>query len=165
MFLIIAIIIIIIVIIIIIIIIVSFTLCCALVLGCVLLLCRILFCCIVFCCRGCRCCCAVVLCSVIFSPKPNFHSWSRRYRIRGIRNIIFYGLPHYSLFYAEILNFLDTGEAQSEFGTGTGAATCTALYTRFDAHCVAGAVGTQRCKHMISSKKNVHLFVTGNQNT
>ena len=86
---------------------------------------------------------------------------SYRYRIRGIKNIIFYDLPHYSLFYQEILNFMDTETAKSQSGSSISSITCTVLYTKFSTHRLAGVVGTKRCRHMLSSAKDVHMFVTG----
>ncbi|KXJ22256.1 Digestive organ expansion factor [Exaiptasia diaphana] len=80
-------------------------------------------------------------------------SW---YRIKGIKNIIFYGLPHYAHFYPEILNFLDSGHQST-------AVTATALYTRYDNHRLADIVGSRRCTHMMSAKKHVHMFVAGEQ--
>ncbi|KAK3750712.1 hypothetical protein QZH41_017266 [Actinostola sp. cb2023] len=77
-----------------------------------------------------------------------------RYRMRGIKNIIFYGLPHYAHFYPEILNYLDTGHEST-------AVTCTAVYSNYDNHRLSAVVGSQRCSHMISSNKHVHMFVTG----
>ena len=86
---------------------------------------------------------------------------SYRYRIRGIKNIIFYDLPHYSLFYQEILNFMDTETAKSQSGSSISSITCAVLYTKFSTHRLAGVVGTKRCRHMLSSAKDVHMFVTG----
>ncbi|XP_031555549.1 digestive organ expansion factor homolog isoform X2 [Actinia tenebrosa] len=88
-----------------------------------------------------------------------------RYRIKGIRNIIFYGLPRYSHFYPEILNFLDTGNTGSQSAAITTPVTCTALYTKYDSHRLAETVGSRRCCHMISSHKKVHMFVTGEKST
>jgi len=82
-----------------------------------------------------------------------------RYRIRGIKNIIFYELPHYSTFYTEILNYMDTRKSRSD--SQINPVTCTVLYTKSNALCLARVVGTQRCRHMISSDKQVYMLVTG----
>ncbi|XP_078352383.1 U3 small nucleolar RNA-associated protein 25 homolog [Oculina patagonica] len=82
-----------------------------------------------------------------------------RYRIRGIKNIIFYELPHYSTFYTEILNYMDTRKNRSD--SQTNPVTCTVLYTKSNALRLAGVVGSQRCSHMISSDKQVYMLVTG----
>lgn len=39
--------------------------------------------------------------------------------------------------------------------------TCTALYSRYDAHKLAAIAGSQRAGQMLGSNKAVHLFITG----
>lgn len=79
-----------------------------------------------------------------------------RYRIRGIKHIIFYQLPLYPVFYPEIVNFMDTdADDQSE------SAMCTVLYNKYDSNRLESITGTQRCKQMLSSSKPVHMIVTG----
>lgn len=39
--------------------------------------------------------------------------------------------------------------------------TCTAIYSRYDAHKLAAVTGTQRAGQMLHSNKTVHLFITG----
>lgn len=47
-------------------------------------------------------------------------------------------------------------------GQGEGASwTCTAIYSRYDAHKLAAITGTQRAAQMLHSNKPVHLFITG----
>jgi len=84
-----------------------------------------------------------------------------RYQIKGIKNIIFYELPHYSTFYSDILNYMDSRKSHSD--SQINSLTCTVLYTKSNALRLAGVVGTQRCSHMISSDKHVHMFVTGDE--
>ena len=106
----------------------------------------------------------VILCSITFWPTSKVSiktTLSSRYRIRGIRNIIFYDLPHYPVFYQEILNFMDTASDKSQSAASVASTTCTCLYTKFSSHRLAGLVGTKRCSHMMSSAKDVHMFVTG----
>lgn len=81
-----------------------------------------------------------------------------RYRIKGIKNVIFYELPHYSTFYSDILNYMDTRKSRSE--SHVYPVNCIVLYTKSNALRLEGVVGTQRCSHMISSQKNVHMLVT-----
>lgn len=82
-----------------------------------------------------------------------------RYRIQGIKNIIFYELPHYSTFYTEILNYMDTRKSHSD--SQTNPVTCTVLYTKSNALRLARVVGSQRCRRMISFDKQVYMLVTG----
>lgn len=81
-----------------------------------------------------------------------------RYNIKGIQNLIFYGLPTFPHFYSEVCNMLAAG------GQGEEASwTCTALYSRYDAHKLASITGVQRAGQMLHSSKTVHLFVTGGE--
>lgn len=41
--------------------------------------------------------------------------------------------------------------------------TCTALYSRYDAHKLAAITRAQRAGQMLNSNKAVHLFVTGGE--
>lgn len=45
-------------------------------------------------------------------------------------------------------------------GEGAGW-TCTAVYSRYDAHKLAAITGAQRAGQMLHSNKTVHLFITG----
>ncbi|XP_044942995.1 U3 small nucleolar RNA-associated protein 25 homolog isoform X2 [Mustela putorius furo] len=84
-----------------------------------------------------------------------FHFY-KRYTIKGIRNLIFYELPTYPHFYSEICNML-RATSRGEEATWT----CTVLYSKYDAQRLAAVVGVERAAQMLQSKKNVHLFITG----
>ncbi|XP_072041520.1 U3 small nucleolar RNA-associated protein 25 homolog [Amphiura filiformis] len=85
-----------------------------------------------------------------------FHFY-RRYKLRGITNLIFYQLPSYPHYYSELCNMLD-----SRRGTVTEH-TCMVLYSKYDAHRLAAVVGADRCAHMLSTEKNVHMLVSGEE--
>ncbi|MBV99779.1 Digestive organ expansion factor, partial [Eschrichtius robustus] len=89
-----------------------------------------------------------------------FSSWSGsdagRYTIKGIRNLIFYELPTYPHFYSDVCNMLQATTRGEE-----AAWTCTVLYSKYDAQRLAAVVGVERAAQMLQSKKNVHLFITG----
>ncbi|XP_015245494.1 PREDICTED: digestive organ expansion factor homolog [Cyprinodon variegatus] len=90
---------------------------------------------------------------LLFTERFHFY---KRYTIKGIKNLIFYGLPTFPHFYSEVCNMLAAG------GQGEEASwTCTALYSRYDAHKLAAISGAQRAGQMLHSNKNVHLFITG----
>ncbi|XP_066217920.1 U3 small nucleolar RNA-associated protein 25 homolog isoform X2 [Saccopteryx leptura] len=84
-----------------------------------------------------------------------FHFY-KRYTIKGIRNLIFYELPTYPHFYSEVCNMLRATTTGEE-----AAWTCTVLYSKYDAQRLAAVVGVERAAQMLQSKKNVHLFITG----
>jgi U3 small nucleolar RNA-associated protein 25 len=75
-----------------------------------------------------------------------------RYKIRGIRNIVFYGLPTYSNFYTEMLNLLE------EAGGASQPVSSVALYSRSEALELERIVGSNRSSKMLQSDKSTHLF-------
>ncbi|NXF08138.1 DIEXF factor, partial [Smithornis capensis] len=89
---------------------------------------------------------------LLFTERFHFY---KRYTIKGIRNLIFYELPTYSHFYSEICNMMKATD------TVDATWTCTVLYSKYDAQKLAAVVGIDRTAQMLQSKKNVHLFVTG----
>ncbi|XP_054470041.1 U3 small nucleolar RNA-associated protein 25 homolog [Anoplopoma fimbria] len=92
---------------------------------------------------------------LLFTERFHFY---KRYTIKGIQNLIFYGLPSFPHFYSEVCNMLAAG------GRGEEASwTCTALYSRYDAHKLAAITGAQRAGQILHSNKTVHLFVTGGE--
>ncbi|KAK6304546.1 hypothetical protein J4Q44_G00251320 [Coregonus suidteri] len=92
---------------------------------------------------------------ILFTERFHFY---KRYTIKGIQNLIFYGLPSYPHFYSEVCNMLQAG------GQGEEASwTCTALYSRYDAQRLAAITGAQRAAQMLQSQKPVHLFITGEE--
>ncbi|XP_070698283.1 U3 small nucleolar RNA-associated protein 25 homolog [Pempheris klunzingeri] len=92
---------------------------------------------------------------LLFTERFHFY---KRYTIKGIQNLIFYGLPSFPHFYSEVCNMLAAG------GQGEEASwTCTALYSRYDAHKLAAITGAQRAGQMLHSNKTVHLFITGGE--
>ncbi|XP_069464604.1 U3 small nucleolar RNA-associated protein 25 homolog [Ambystoma mexicanum] len=84
-----------------------------------------------------------------------FHFY-KRYTLKGIRNLIFYELPTYPHFYSEVCNMMKATHRGDE-----ATWTCTVLYSKYDAQRLAAVVGADRAAQMLQSKKNVHLFVTG----
>lgn len=90
---------------------------------------------------------------LLFTERFHFY---KRYTIKGIRNLIFYELPTYPHFYSEVCNML-RATTRGEEATWT----CTVLYSKYDAQRLAAVVGVERAAQMLQSKKNVHLFITG----
>ncbi|CAI7851867.1 unnamed protein product, partial [Closterium sp. NIES-54] len=82
---------------------------------------------------------------MLYSERSHFY---HRYRIRGIREVIFYSLPCYPHFYAEILNLLE----------GVDNASCSAIFTRFDNLELARIVGSSRSTRMLQSPNHTFMF-------
>ncbi|KAK0225581.1 digestive organ expansion factor [Armillaria fumosa] len=74
-----------------------------------------------------------------------FHFF-KRYKIRGIRNLIFYGPPDHHQFYVELLSypFLDDGVESSDV-------TCRVLYSRYDWFRLERIAGTEGASELIKS--------------
>ncbi|KAI8810126.1 digestive organ expansion factor-like protein [Cladochytrium replicatum] len=84
-----------------------------------------------------------------------FHFF-RRYRVRGIQHIFFYGLPENAHFYPELVHLLsDTRDRdQSKLSSPT----ITALFTRYDRLVLERIVGTKRMVRMCEGDKEVFMF-------
>lgn len=94
---------------------------------------------------------------LLFTERFHFY---KRYTIKGICNLIFYALPTYPHFYSEMCNMLKASSSGEE-----ATWTCTALYSRYDMQRLAAIAGAERAAQMLQSKKSVHLFVTGGEET
>ena len=80
-----------------------------------------------------------------------FHFF-KRYRIRGIRHVIFYGLPSYQDFYPELLNMLEEADQEAE------PISVLAQFSHLDRLKLERIVGWKRSKRMIQSAKSAYLF-------
>lgn len=81
-----------------------------------------------------------------------FHFF-KRYAIRGVRHIVFYGLPTYEQFYVDFVNLLPSSNTS---GGSTG--TVMALYSKFDSLELERIIGTQRATKLIQAQNNTHMF-------
>ncbi|KAJ7594530.1 digestive organ expansion factor [Mycena floridula] len=74
-----------------------------------------------------------------------FHFY-KRYKLRGIRNLIFYGPPDHSQFYAELLSypFLDADVESTDV-------TCKVLYSKYDWFKLERVAGTEDAAALIKS--------------
>ncbi|KAF8647131.1 hypothetical protein AX16_006962 [Volvariella volvacea WC 439] len=75
-----------------------------------------------------------------------FHFY-KRYKIRGIRNLIFYGPPDHPQYFTELLSypFLDDGVESSDV-------TCKVLYSKFDWFRLERIVGTEAAVGLVKSQ-------------
>jgi len=80
----------------------------------------------------------------LLTASPTLH----RYKIRGIRNLIFYSLPENAGYYSEMLNMLEGNDIS-----------CAALFTPYDLLRLERIVGTDRAKRMVASDKPLFMFV------
>lgn len=76
-----------------------------------------------------------------------FHFY-KRYRIRGIKNIIFYGLPMHDHFYSELINFIEDSQD----------ATIMTIYSRYDKMALERIVGSKSVGRMVKGEKDSFLY-------
>ncbi|CAF2822371.1 unnamed protein product [Rotaria sp. Silwood2] len=91
-----------------------------------------------------------------------FHFY-HRYRIKGIRHILFYDLPSYGHFYPEIVQFLTLPHVidkkkTTQTNQTDEPSTCTTLYAKEDALKLAYILGQNAVTDLLNSEKNTHLF-------
>ncbi len=91
-----------------------------------------------------------------------FHFF-HRYRIKGIRHLIFYEMPTYPHFYSEILNFMHISMQGKKFVGDYSSMSCTVIYNKYDALQLAAIVGNNKASQMLRSNTSVHMFVTENK--
>lgn len=82
---------------------------------------------------------------MLYTERAHFY---HRYKIRGIRDLIYYSLPERNDFYAEITNMFE----------GVENPTCTVLVSRFDSLKLERIVGTSSAQKMLNSKKQTFIF-------
>ena len=80
-----------------------------------------------------------------------FHFF-KRYALRGVEHVIFYGLPTYEQFYVDFLNLLPTAAG------GAHAATVMALYSKFDSMELERIIGTQRTTKLMQAHTPTTMF-------
>ena len=65
------------------------------------------------------------------------------------------------IFYLNILLFFLQATNQNKEAGNESNVTVTVLYSKYDVQQLAAIVGTDRATRMVSSERNVHMFVTG----
>jgi U3 small nucleolar RNA-associated protein 25 len=98
-----------------------------------------------------------------------FHFF-RRYRLRGIRHLVFYGLPDHSIFYPEFINMLmltpidsNDKDGKSKGQTVTrhvleSSATVTVQFCKYDFLALERIIGIRRAQKLVSHQKALYLF-------
>ena len=70
-----------------------------------------------------------------------------RYKIRGIRNLVFYGPPDHPQFYTELLSypFLDEGVTADEIS-------CRVIYSKLDLFRLERITGSEEARELIRAR-------------
>ncbi|CAB0002280.1 unnamed protein product [Nesidiocoris tenuis] len=95
---------------------------------------------------------------LLYTERVHFY---RRFRLKGIQNVIFYQPPAFPNFYSEICNFVqDVNKVKNLKNEGETVMTVNVLYTKFDITQISRIVGTERATRMLASEKSTHMFMT-----
>jgi U3 small nucleolar RNA-associated protein 25 len=93
---------------------------------------------------------------LLYSERAHYY---RRFKIKGIRHVIFYQPPTFSNFYTEIGNYMHATN-QNPNDDIVKNATIAVLYTKYDNLTLAGILGHEYVGKMLNSKKLTHKFST-----
>ena len=82
-----------------------------------------------------------------------------RHKIKGVRHVIFFGLPEYAEFYPSIVNMLNDGLSEWDDEDVTRMPLSSlSLFTKYDAHQLERIVGASNANKMIKGDKSSYLF-------
>ncbi|GLC42263.1 hypothetical protein PLESTM_001310300 [Pleodorina starrii] len=96
---------------------------------------------------------------LLYTERAHFY---HRYRIRGIKDLVFYGLPDHGEYYSELVNLLEEaagGGGGGAAGGGSGhQATVTALFCPWDVLQLERVVGSGRARRMLKGESGTYMF-------
>ena len=79
-----------------------------------------------------------------------------RHAIKGIRHLVFVGLPEHPDFYSDHVNAIQ--KSLGEDGEVADKPSCLALFTKYDSHALERIVGTKNAKQILKSQKSTFMF-------
>lgn len=79
-----------------------------------------------------------------------------RYRLRGVKKLVCYGLPDNDVYYQELVGMMGRSVEDGRVGAGEGAV--RALFSRYDALKLERVVGSSRIGSMLKSKSDTFQF-------
>ena len=94
---------------------------------------------------------------LLYTERAHFY---RRFRLKGIRHLIFYQPPTFGWMFSELCNLLQKSFQNPRGGTDNNMS-LTVLYTRYDVQRLNLSVGTETASTMLSSSKTVHILQSG----
>jgi U3 small nucleolar RNA-associated protein 25 len=82
-----------------------------------------------------------------------------RYRIRGVRHLMFYSLPEFPQFYPDFVNMLvEVNSGDPSLSTMRLDTAVDAYYTKYDLLKLERIVGTGRSKKMVEASQTAFVF-------
>lgn len=93
---------------------------------------------------------------MLYTERAHFHF---RYRIKGIRHLIFYAPPLFPHFYSEMCNLMQEGYQNPRAGTPSNMSV-SMLFSKYDMLQLSAIVGMERAQKMLRSEKHVHMLMT-----
>ena len=75
-----------------------------------------------------------------------------RYRLRGVRKVVFYGVPENPVFWTEVIGLLGLEVGNWESGDTTGKGEVRALFSKWDVLKLERVVGTERVGRLMSER-------------
>ena len=81
-----------------------------------------------------------------------------RHPIRGVRNVIWYGLPEDPKVYREVVDWCQDDAAQTTESQAVEETSVLALYSAYEAHALERIVGHAHCSRMTKGSKTTFLF-------
>jgi len=94
---------------------------------------------------------------LLYTERAHFY---RRFRLKGIRHLVFYQPPTAGWMYVELCNFLQR-QFQNPRGGSDSNMSITVLYTKYDSQRLSLCVGSSTASTMFASDKAVHMFKPG----
>lgn len=94
---------------------------------------------------------------ILYTERAHFY---RRFRIKGIRHLIFYQPPTFGWMYSELCNLLHSSY-QNPRGGSENNMSITVIYSKYDAQRLSLCAGSETSSKMMSSDKTVHMFKPG----
>lgn len=88
---------------------------------------------------------------LLYSERAHHHF---RYKIKGVRKIVFYGVPENPIFWTEVVALLGLGGKDGEIGKGSALTkgTVKALFSKWDAMKLERVIGTERVGRLIHDR-------------
>jgi len=94
---------------------------------------------------------------LLYTERCHFY---RRFRIKGIRHLIFFQPPTFDWMFAELCNLLQKS-FQNPRGGSESNMSITILYTKYDIQRLNLCVGNETASKMLSSENSRHIFKAG----